>query len=193
MKSKKSPILTSLIYIIAVFAGIFILANIITRFYVGLFYIVIGLILLPKIHRGIEKILRFSFNWKVKTGVITLLMIPIFILTPRYIAKEKHVEELKRVEEANRIQKEKEEKAEKERFEKMRIDSLNYYSLKADNLKKRKKYSAANENYGKALTPQWLKYPGELHSSSLSDSGDLDWKYKEVFDFDSCELSEAIS
>lgn len=152
IKSKKTPILATFIYLLVFFAGIFVLANIITRFYVGLFYLTIGLLMIPKIHRKIEEKLKFSFNWKIKTVVIILLMIPVFVLTPHYVAKEKLFAEQKRINQENRIKKEKEEIAEKERNVKMRMDSLSYFTSKADSLKKRKKYSAADKNYKKALT-----------------------------------------
>lgn len=149
--NKQKSNLTALFYIIAGFFGILFLANIFTRFYAGIFFLSIGLIILPSIHNLIEKILIFSFNWKIKTGFISILLIPAFLFTASYKVEEDKIAEQERIATEIKIKKEKAEKEEQERIEKQRIDSLNYFVHRTDSLKNKKKYKAAILGYENAL------------------------------------------
>jgi len=106
--------------------------------------------MLPAIHNKIEKTLRFTFNWKIKSSVILILFIPAFLISSNYIAKEKEIAKQDKIEQEIRISKEKAEKEKQAQIEQMRVDSLNYYTQTANELLLKAKYEQAFKKYEKA-------------------------------------------
>jgi tetratricopeptide (TPR) repeat protein len=149
-KNKQKTNLTPFFYIIAVFFVILFLSTVFTRFFSSIFFLGIGLIMLPAIHNKIEKTLRFTLNWKIKSSVILILFIPAFLISSNYIAKEKEIAKQDKIEQEIRISKEKAEKEKQAQIEQMRVDSLNYYTQTANELLLKAKYEQAFKKYEKA-------------------------------------------
>lgn len=116
----KSKVFQLFLYILAIIFFAFSLVFIFTRFWQGVLFLTIGLVLLPNVHNWIEKTLRFKFNILPRIIFIVILLVLTIILDNSYEKKEKQIAENKRIAEEN----ERLAKEEAERIEKVRVDSL---------------------------------------------------------------------
>ncbi len=114
-----------------------------TRFWQGFIYLIIGAILLPKVHGKIENLLRFKFTWLKKTAVVFSLIIIASILSSGYDERDERAEQLeltKKLEEEELVRI---ELLEKEKREKNRVDSLEILIAKADSNFENGQFSSA--------------------------------------------------
>jgi len=148
---EKVPNYTALLNIAALFFGVLFIVNISTRFYSGLFFLFIGLLFLPNIHKSIENLFRFKFYWKIKGVLLSVLLIFAILSLSGYIKKEQIIAENNRKIEQIRIEKIRIENERLEKIEKQRTDSLNYYTLFADSLFTKNQFYKAYNLYNAAI------------------------------------------
>jgi tetratricopeptide (TPR) repeat protein len=135
-------------------SGLFFIGGIGTiffRFWEGVICLIIGFTLLPQGHKWIESTLVFKFNWTIKTVFVSILILILIPVSQNYT---KQFEEIKAKEMALKEKADEEERIRKleiERKEKERLDSLNYYSSKADEKIKLGQFKSAIANINLAL------------------------------------------
>lgn len=143
---KPNQLLTVLGWIFGVFFLIYALASI-SHPLLTLIFGLLGFILLPPVHRWIERKLRFRLTTKIKSFLVTAIFISTMPLTSHYISiDKKEALQLKQKTEYEVKQKEEADKKELERK-----DSLNYHILLANNLKQEHKTNEATKQLSLAL------------------------------------------
>lgn len=143
--------LVGLNYLAASIFGILFLFNIFNRFYSGLFFLLIGLVFLPAVHNSIENALRFKFYWKIKSVLISILLIFAFVSLNGYFEQEKIVEEQNRKIEIAKAEKARLEKARIDKLEQQRKDSFEYFNSLAIGFDSKNNFTKAISNYNNAL------------------------------------------
>ncbi len=127
------------------------LAHIFSRFWEGFFFLILGLVLLPGVHNALEKRLRFSFTWLIKTVFCLVLLGTISIMSNGYDKEEQLANaELKKQEAREAYEKEQAEIA-AEKEAQARKDSLNKYMSLARADMKSSHFSTAVHFFNKAL------------------------------------------
>lgn len=65
--------------------------NLFSKFYVGLSFMMIGIVLIPAVHLSLEKLLVFKFNTKIKSFFIGFFVLIGSITLPGYITHENEI------------------------------------------------------------------------------------------------------
>jgi tetratricopeptide (TPR) repeat protein len=183
-ESVQKPAINQSIWFILSFVGSvpFLLAAlmfIVPRFWQSLLLLVIGLALLPRGHRWIEEKLRFKFTWLIKTVFLSLLIVILIPVSQNYTDYYRGIEEKEQLEKTRQAEAELQKRLEEERKEKLRQDSLNYYSAKAD-----EKIKAGQLRTAAKLLSSAIKFS--------NDQNDLIQKRADCF-FRTGQLGSAIS
>ncbi|MEQ9262868.1 MAG: tetratricopeptide repeat protein [Owenweeksia sp.] len=127
------------------------LVHIFSRFWEGFFFLILGLMFLPGVHNALERRLRFTFTWPIKTAFCLILFAVISVLSNGYEKKEQlATAELKR-EQAQEVLQKEQERLKVEKKAKARQDSLNKYLSLARADMKSHHFSAAVGFFNKAL------------------------------------------
>ena len=118
-------------YLLLVLSGIFLLIGVINialvRFYVAFPLLLIGVILIPDVHRNIEEVLRFKFNLKIKSALIAICLLIASIALPGYQKEESELAAIEKAKEHRALIEEKKRKQEEEEKQKMQQEFLTVY------------------------------------------------------------------
>jgi tetratricopeptide (TPR) repeat protein len=125
--------------------------SIFEQFWVGFCYFIIALVFHPKVHFGIEKILKIRFSWIVKSVALLVVFICLLFASIKYKERDAQIEakleaeriELKKQQELKRIEAEKQNQ--------QRKDSLRHYYQKSVKSLKRKRYHQAIKELTKSI------------------------------------------
>ncbi len=119
------------------------LVTIFSRFLVGVTFLSVALLMIPKVHSFIESSLRFKFSWIIKTILIVILLLPLSFLNKHYAEIEAEQARLDKIEQERIERNEVEKKLEAEKIENERIERLASYLTTSDKLFRKKKTTEA--------------------------------------------------